>query len=375
MTQPSKHRASAPDKRRSLGGRQYVRFAAYKIDGTWRRLRPEKQAQQKEDFVRALESLRRKVLVRPYSTMGTRADAELLLWEIAESLDALHEVAAVIAGTELGAHLHMTHSFLSQTKRSVYVFPDVPEGEAEQLTLQSTDARYVFVYPFLKTREWYHLTMATRQGMMNEHVEIGRRYPSVQLNTTYSFGLDDQEFVVAFETDEPSDFLDLVQDLRETQASLYTLRDVPLFTGIRMRLAEALDALGGPPIAGAIPEETETGPDWVDAGPEDELKPGDRKLVFVGSRQVAVFNVEGALFAVDNRCPHARGPLNEGETACDADGRCTVSCPWHDARFDLETGEVVDGIATRPIAPYPVEVRDGRIYVGKAVHEYPPLRR
>ena len=96
----------------------------------------------------------------------------------------------------------------------------------------------------MKTREWYGLDPETRQKMMREHIHVGTTYPSVKLNTTYSFGLDDQEFVVAFESDRADDFLDLVQDLRETAASRYTLRDTPTFTCVRGTYESVLDTLG-----------------------------------------------------------------------------------------------------------------------------------
>ena len=112
------------------------------------------------------------------------------------------------------------------------------------MKVRPTNCRYFFVYPFVKTRPWYMLSLEERQQMMNVHIEIGHKYPSVKLNTTYSFGLDDQEFVVAFETDKPQDFLDLVMELREAQSSLYTLRDTPIYTCLQMPLAEALEALG-----------------------------------------------------------------------------------------------------------------------------------
>ena len=105
--------------------------------------------------------------------------------------------------------------------------------------------KYLFVYPFVKTPEWYLLTKHARQGMMDEHIVVGTKFPSVKLNTTYSFGLDDPEFVVAFETDKPEDFLDLVMELRETQGRLYTLRDTPIFTCISKSLQNMLDLLGG----------------------------------------------------------------------------------------------------------------------------------
>jgi chlorite dismutase len=97
---------------------------------------------------------------------------------------------------------------------------------------------------FVKTREWYSRPAEQRQEMMDEHIRIGSKYRSVKLHTTYSFGLDDQEFVVAFETDYPSDFLDLVQELRETKASSYTLRDTPMFTCRQRTIGECLEALG-----------------------------------------------------------------------------------------------------------------------------------
>jgi len=113
-----------------------------------------------------------------------------------------------------------------------------------RLVFTPDDRKFLFVYPFVKTRAWYALPLEDRKRMMNEHIRVGITYPSVSLNTTYSFGLDDQEFVVAFETDNPADFLDLVQELRETKASSYTLRDTPMFTCRQRALGECLDALG-----------------------------------------------------------------------------------------------------------------------------------
>jgi chlorite dismutase len=95
----------------------------------------------------------------------------------------------------------------------------------------------------VKTRDWYLLPQSDRQEVMDVHIRVGSKYPSVKLNTTYSFGLDDQEFVVAFETDEPKDFLDLVMDLRETQSSKFTQRDTPIFTCVQLPIDAILDQL------------------------------------------------------------------------------------------------------------------------------------
>ncbi|MCW3004415.1 MAG: chlorite dismutase family protein, partial [Conexibacter sp.] len=108
--------------------------------------------------------------------------------------------------------------------------------------------KYLFVYPFVKTREWYGLSADERWRIMQEHIAVGREYPTVDNHTTYSFGLDDQEFVVAFDTDDAGAFLDLVQRLRTTEASAWTLRDTPSFTCINTSVERALIALDGEPL-------------------------------------------------------------------------------------------------------------------------------
>lgn len=350
---------SNPDRSARLTKRQYVRFAFYRLDPLWRRLPPDEQVEQKREFVETIESFERRMLLRPYSLMGTRADAELLLWQIAESVEPFQELATAIVSTRLGGYLNLATSYLSQTKRSIYEIRDNPDEDAERLIISPIEAKYLFVYPFVKTRPWYKMTLEERQTMMDEHIRVGRKYPAVKLNTTYSFGLDDQEFVVAFETDEPSDFLDLVQELRETEASLYTLRDTPLYSCIRMGLAESLDALGGPKIAQPHTMPIENVEAWVEVCPLDDFAVGARRVVYLKGQQVALFNIEGRLLAISNRCSHARGPLSEGSVE-----GCTVTCPWHDARFDLKSGQVVSGIASAGVAAYRVEVREGVIYVG-----------
>lgn len=339
--------------------RQYVRFAFYKVDPAWRRLPADVQAEQKRELFTTIERFNRRMLLRPYSLMGTRADVELLLWQIAESIEPFQELATAIASTPMGAYLTMVISYLSQTKRSIYEIKDIPGEDEERLVISPSEAKYLFVYPFLKTRPWYKAPMEERQRMMDEHIRVGRKYASVKLNTTYSFGLDDQEFVLGFETDEPADFLDLVQDLRETDASLYTLRDTPLYSCLNMGLEEALDALGGPKIARPKSKSTEV--EWTVVCPAAELAEGATKVVYLAGQPVSVFNVSGQFYAVNNRCSHARGPLSEG--AVDP-AECSVTCPWHYAKFDLKTGKVIDGIASAPVVAYQVEVRDGTIHVG-----------
>jgi chlorite dismutase len=139
------------------------------------------------------------------------------------------------------------HSYLAMTKRSPYS-DSKPRPE-----ICTSDRRYLFVYPFDKKREWYRLPAAERQRIMADHIAIGRRHPEIAINTAYSFGLDDQEFVVSFEADDPGEFLDLVQELRGSESSSYTLRDTPIFTCVSMPTARALDALDGEATAARTP--------------------------------------------------------------------------------------------------------------------------
>ncbi len=351
-------------KKRSeqLTKRQYVRFAFYKIDPAWRRLDPEEQADQKHELLETIEGFNRRMLLRPYSTMGTRADTELLLWQIAESPIPFQELASAIMQTRMGSYMNFAYSYFSQTKRSIYEIRDELGETHDQLIIQPSEAKYLFIYPFIKTRDWYMMSHPARQGIMDEHIKVGRKYPSIKLNTTYSFGIDDYEFIVAFETDEPSDFLDLVQELRETESSRFTLQDTPLFSCINMRLEEALDALGGPPIAEPLDEDI-VREEWVDVCPLDDFGPGESRTVYLAGQQVALFNIDGQLYAINNRCTHARGPLSEG-TITEEENGCAVTCPWHYAKFSLETGQVVDGVASTPVQTYRVEVRDGVIHIG-----------
>jgi chlorite dismutase len=173
-----------------------------------------------------------------------------MLWTVSDRLEDFQELTSRLYGSQMGVHLEMPHSYLAMTRRSQYVDNHTHEGqEGTRLRVQPGSTKYFFVYPFVKTRAWYLLSLEERQAIMDVHIKIGHDFPTVRINTAYSFGLDDQEFVVAFESDSPSDFLDLVMKLRETQSSIYTLRDTPIFTCISMTTAQALDALAAPASA------------------------------------------------------------------------------------------------------------------------------
>ncbi len=337
------------------GRRQIVKFSFYRIDPAWRSLPSDKRDRGKSEFCRAVDAFAGRLQVHSYSVVGMRGDADFLLWQIGDRLEDIQELATAINSTALGPYLTMPHSFLAMTRRSVYVSA---EEARDRLHLRPADSKYFFVYPFVKTREWYQLPQEERQAMMDQHIAIGRRYPSVKLNTTYSFGLDDQEFVVSFETDEPADFLDLVMELREAKTSMYTLRDTPIFSCIAMSLREALDALGATGDEAwrqAAPPESRQS-EWVSVADVSALPAGSTKVVYYRGEQVALFNVDGRLYAMGNRCSHANGPLADGAVA-----GATVTCPYHDSQFNLESGEPLRGPAGRRLPVYRVKIENGTI--------------
>ena len=345
--------------------RQVVRFAFYQLDPAWRRLSAERQASSKMEFGETIERFAGHLLLRPYGLVGIRGDCDFLLWQVAEDLDSLVALQTALNRTDLGAYLTLPYSYLAMTRRSIYEFPE-DSSRPSRLVIRPSDARYLFVYPFTKTRPWYLLPKPERQAMMDEHVRVGRKYPSIRLNTTYSYGLDDQEFIVAFEGDNPGEFLDLVMELRESEASSYTLRDTPTLTCVQMSLWDMLDTLGGAGSAQAVSRRPARDDGFTPVATLAELPPGTAKRVYAANEAVALFNVSGTVYAIANRCTHARASLSEGTVDR---ARCTVTCPWHEGIFSLENGRVLGGPPVHAIATYQVKLDGDTILIALEARE------
>ena len=221
--------------------RHFVKYTFLKVDPAWRRLPDDERAEHKREFLAACEDFSTERLLRAFSTVGTRGDTDMMLLSQATNLERIHEFHVVLAQSGLMKWCETPYSYLALTKPSEY-------SDESRLEVRPAHGKYLFVYPFVKTREWYRLAPDERWKIMQEHIALGREYPQIDLNTSYSFGLDDQEFVVAFETDEPAAFLDLVQRLRTTEASAYTKRDTPTFTCVSCSVERALNALDGVPL-------------------------------------------------------------------------------------------------------------------------------
>ncbi len=224
--------------------RQFVNFLFFKLDRSFRSAGAQEKAEAKQQFVEIVNRYSGPMIVLPYSTVGLKANTDFMLWRITYEVDLLRQMTADINKSILGRYLDVPVSYLSMTKHSQYVDEHVHEGqEGRRLRIVPGKRPFLFVYPFVKTRDWYLLPMSERQRIMNEHIAIGHKYPRVKINTTYSFGLDDQDFVVAFEADSAAEFLDLVQDLRETESSKYTVRDTPMYPRRRSTVEEIVDSI------------------------------------------------------------------------------------------------------------------------------------
>ncbi len=224
--------------------RQYVNFMFFKADRALRRESAEFKAQAKREFAEIVHRYDGPMMLLAYSNIGLKPTVDFMLWRISFEIEPLQQMASEINKSLLGRYLDVPHSYLAMTKHSQYVKEHVHEGqEGTRLRIVPGKRPFLFVYPFVKTRDWYLLPMAERQRIMNEHIAIGHKYPRVKINTTYSFGLDDQDFVVAFEAEKPEEFLDLVQELRETESSKFTVRDTPMYTCRRATIEEILDSL------------------------------------------------------------------------------------------------------------------------------------
>ena len=177
---------------------------------------------------------------RSYSTLGLRDDAEFLFWFAAETVEEIQNVISKLYLTVFGKYIIPSRVYLSCTRPSVYA----RKGRTLSFVAGEEPRKFVIVYPFTKTREWYLLPKEQRQKMMDQHIDVSEKYPQVILNTTYSFGISDQDFMLAFECDNLRDFQNLIMDLRQTKVSAYVAVDTPMIVGTKKDIVPIITSLG-----------------------------------------------------------------------------------------------------------------------------------
>jgi chlorite dismutase len=225
-----------------MSNERFVHAWLLRLDPAWRRQPAADREAEIAAFCAAADRSSGRLVQHAYSTIGLRAEGDLLLWRMAERIEEIEETAADLLASGIGRWLSPAISMIGLTRPSQYV--KRPSSQ-EQSLFSGERSRYLVVYPFVKSVEWYLTATEERQEVMKGHMRVGHRFPQVRQLLAYSFGLDDQEFIVAYETDELVAFQDLVRELRETESRRSTVRDTPIITGIHRPLGEILPRLSG----------------------------------------------------------------------------------------------------------------------------------
>lgn len=239
VTDPKTQDIGTDGSNSNISSEKFFTFTFYKVDPKWRWLNELGKDEASREFLELLEAASKRMKIRTYSTLGLRHESEFMIWTISPSIENIQVLSSKIYTTILGKYIEPTSIFLSLTRRSIYSNQVKLGFEMDKDPLQ-----YVVVYPFIKSREWYLLPFEKRKEMMEEHIKVGRKYPEILLNTTYSFGISDQDFMLAFETNSLSNFQNLIIDLRETQVSRYIIKDTPMIPCVRKDIADIIKSLG-----------------------------------------------------------------------------------------------------------------------------------
>jgi chlorite dismutase len=210
----------------------YALYPVFKAEPAFRELDLDAAVRQVEELFAAWEG---RISVRGvYSTVGFRADSDLMLWLVGSTPEDVQEALVAFGRTAAGRALGLSWTFMGVVKPAEFSADHAPafvKGDPPK--------RYLNVYPFVRTPEWYLLPAAERAELLREHGVVGREYPDVLANTTSAFGINDWEWILAFEADELDRIVDCIRRLRETQARRFTKEEVPFVTGIRKDVRSA----------------------------------------------------------------------------------------------------------------------------------------
>ena len=219
-------------------------FMSYRYTPRFWELAPEERRQRARAWLDGMHGSAE--VANLYLTQGIETDADLLLWSTVRAPDVevpgdffVRRAAAENAHRDI---LEPGHVLWGLTRPSEYSRAAKSAQEIDPFAPERLP--FLIMYPFTKTADWYLFGRETRQGMMNEHIRIGKQYREITQLLLYSFGLQDQEFVVVYETDDMSLFSKLVYDLRNTEARRYTKADTPLHTGVLVSAEAWMETLG-----------------------------------------------------------------------------------------------------------------------------------
>jgi chlorite dismutase len=220
--------------------RQFVSYMFLRVNPEWRKLDGESKRTFKTEFQNVYKEFSDDFLLFSYSLVGFDSKADLMFWRVGTSLDLVQEMTAKLYRTNLGNYLETADNYLSVTKKRMFV----TDSTEDRFHVNAGDKKYLFLYPCTKSKDWFSMSEAERDALIEENFMVGKKFPNIKIHLTHAFGFSEQEYIVSFETDEPRDFLALAEELRQSPASTFTVRGLPVYTCRQRPLNECLDALG-----------------------------------------------------------------------------------------------------------------------------------
>lgn len=224
--------------------KQFINYIFFRVNPDWRKLNAETKRVFKSEFQSVFNKFGENLLLFSYSLVGFDSKADLMFWRIGDNLDAIQDMTAKLYRTNLGSYLETVDNYLAITKKRMFIAPDSLESTEDRYHVKAGGKKYNFVYPCAKHSDWYEKSGEERQELIEENLMVGKKFENIKIHLTHAFGFSEQEYIVSFETDEPKDFLALAEELRQTTASKFTLRGMPIYTCRQRSLMECLDAIG-----------------------------------------------------------------------------------------------------------------------------------
>ena len=224
--------------------KQFVNFMFSRVSLEWRKLNRETKKVFKSEFIKIFGEFEKDLLLNTYSLVGFDSKADLMFWRVGSSLDAIQDMTAKLYRTNLGSFLETTDNYLSVTDKMMFVKPETSANYDDHFHVLAGEKKYHFLYPCAKHSDWYSKTDEEREELIKENFMVGKKFENIKIHMTNAFGFSEQEYLISFETDEPKDFLALAEELRQTPASKFRLRGMPIYTCRLRSLEDCLDSLG-----------------------------------------------------------------------------------------------------------------------------------
>lgn len=213
----------------------YHSYIFFSVRSSFSKLSSAQQTKYKKVFLKELQK-EKGVITYSYTTLGLKVNTSILFWFQANSVKEIQNFLNKLIRTDLGKYLKITYTLFGMTRPTQY-----SRGSSGHLDTTRKGGAYMIIYPFTKKYEWYKFDFKKRKELMEGHIMIGRKYPQITQLLLYSYGIDDQEFIVSYETDDLSDFQSLVIELRSDKVREYTQSDTPIFTCVYKNFEEALE--------------------------------------------------------------------------------------------------------------------------------------